>query len=166
MKDALGMVEVYGFALAVDIADTMLKTANIQLEDLKITRGIGWLTIAVEGNVGAVNAAILAGTEKAKAMEGYISSKVIPRPIPNIFGEKPEAEPKQAEVDESKEKPTETQSTEVEKQSNDIGSIADDAAVATEDTSGITDLAGEKTKEKKSNGKKKVKKAKRTKEDK
>lgn len=87
MKEALGMVEVHRYVVAIEVADVMVKTANVRLDELRFTRGLGWVTITVLGNVGAVNAAISAGEQVARMRNGYISSKVIPRPIENIFGE-------------------------------------------------------------------------------
>lgn len=87
MKEALGMVEVHRYVVAIEVADVMIKTANVRLDELRFTRGLGRVTITVLGNVGAINAAISAGEQVARMRNGYISSKVIPRPIENIFGE-------------------------------------------------------------------------------
>ncbi|WP_440897517.1 BMC domain-containing protein [Amphibacillus sp. Q70] len=85
MNEALGMLEVYGFVAAVEVGDIMAKAANIRLGSMKRTRENGWMTVIIYGDVGAVKAGIEAGEQAAKGKGAYISSKVIPRPIDDIF---------------------------------------------------------------------------------
>lgn len=85
MNEALGMLEVHGFVAAVEAGDIMVKAANVRLERLKRTRGNGWITVIIYGDVGAVKAGIEAGEYATKIKGAYISSKVIPRPIDDIF---------------------------------------------------------------------------------
>ncbi|NBJ68048.1 MULTISPECIES: BMC domain-containing protein [Clostridia] len=85
MRDALGIIEVRGLVSSIEVSDAMLKAADVQLTKLNITRGIGWMMIAVNGKVGAVNAAIEAGEKVAAFKNSLVSSKVIPRPIDDIF---------------------------------------------------------------------------------
>ncbi|WP_461212861.1 BMC domain-containing protein [Lacticaseibacillus sp. GG6-2] len=80
MGEALGMLEVKGYVAAVTFTDLMLKAANVKLLKVKRTRGMGWMSIFIQGDVGAVNAAIAAAKAQAMAAELYVSSKVIPRP--------------------------------------------------------------------------------------
>lgn len=82
MKEALGMVEVRGLALAITVADGMAKAANVTLAGIEKARGQGWMTIFVTGDVGAVNSAVATGATLAGA--GLISQKVIPRPAEGI----------------------------------------------------------------------------------
>lgn len=84
MTEALGMIEVIGLVSAIDTADTMAKVANISIVELKKTRGFGWMTIVIEGDVAAVQAAISSGEQYTKEKKQYISSKVIPRPAMNL----------------------------------------------------------------------------------
>ncbi|WP_286675671.1 BMC domain-containing protein, partial [Clostridium sp. CMCC3678] len=51
------MIEIKGLASAITVADTMAKVANIQLVDTEKAKGFGWITVKVEGDVAAVNAA-------------------------------------------------------------------------------------------------------------
>ncbi|GCF93134.1 propanediol utilization protein PduK [Enterococcus florum] len=99
-RESLGMVEVRGLVAAIEIADAMVKAANVCLGELIKTKGNGWMTVTVFGDVGAVNAAVDCGKHLAAQKSSLISSKVIPRPIDNIFMDK--AEP---EVEESVEEP-------------------------------------------------------------
>lgn len=82
MKEALGMVEVRGLALAITVADGMAKAANVTLAGIERARGQGWMTIFVTGDVGAVNSAVATGASLAGA--GLISQKVIPRPAEGV----------------------------------------------------------------------------------
>ena len=85
MKQALGMIEVRGLSTGILIADTMAKTANIQIYDIENTKGLGYMTVKVVGDVGAVNSAISAAKQEAIEYGKYISSTVIPRPNDFIY---------------------------------------------------------------------------------
>ena len=100
IRESLGMVEVRGLVVAIEIADAMVKAANVRLGELIRTKGNGWMTVRVFGDVGAVNAAVDCGKHLAAQKNSLISSKVIPRPIDNIFMEQaePEAPVEPAEV--------------------------------------------------------------------
>lgn len=140
MKEALGMVEVHRYVVAIEVADLMVKTANVRLNELRFTRGLGWVTITVLGNVGAVDAAISAGEQVARMRNGYISSKVIPRPIENIFGETNDTdktEPTILEETERAKKEAEAKETtaELDSEQNEINtdSIIEDAPKESEE---------------------------------
>lgn len=80
MKQALGLVEIQGLSTAVVVADTMAKAANIQILEIENTKGLGYMTIKLAGDVGAVNAAVNAGRQIGIANQKLVSWKVIPRP--------------------------------------------------------------------------------------
>lgn len=80
MKQALGLVEIQGMSTAVVVADTMVKAANIRIIDMENTKGLGYMTIKIAGDVGAVNAAVNAGRQVGMLHGRLVSSKVIPRP--------------------------------------------------------------------------------------
>lgn len=80
MKQALGLVEIEGLSTAVVVADTMSKAANVQLLGLENAKGLGYMTIKIAGDVGAVNAAVNAGCQVGRMNGRLISWKVIPRP--------------------------------------------------------------------------------------
>lgn len=84
MKQALGLIEIKGLSTAILVADTMAKTANIKIEQIENTKGLGWMTIKIAGDVGAVNAAVKAGELVGSANQFFISSKVIPRPSDSV----------------------------------------------------------------------------------
>lgn len=84
MKEALGLVETRGLSNAVFVADAMVKTANISIIDLENTKGLGFITIKISGDVGAVNAAVTAGKQVAIENNAFVSAKIIPRPSNSI----------------------------------------------------------------------------------
>lgn len=75
MHQAIGMIEIKGLASAITVADTMAKVANIQLVDTEKAKGFGWITVKVEGDVAAVNAALEAGEQTAIASDSFIAKK-------------------------------------------------------------------------------------------
>lgn len=80
MKQALGLIEISGLSTAVLAADTMAKAANIRILEIENTKGLGYMTIKIAGEVGAVNAAVNAGKQIGAANNKLVSWKVIPRP--------------------------------------------------------------------------------------
>lgn len=77
--EALGMIETRGFVGAVEAADAMVKAANVTLINYK-TVGSGLVTVLIRGDVGAVKAAVEAGTSAAERVGELVSMHVIPRP--------------------------------------------------------------------------------------
>ncbi|NPV44491.1 MAG: BMC domain-containing protein [Firmicutes bacterium] len=80
---SLGFVETKGFVAAIEAADAMVKAANVELLG-KESIGAGYITVIVEGDVGAVKAAVDAGATAAKRVGEVISVHVIPRPHQEI----------------------------------------------------------------------------------
>lgn len=78
-SDALGMVETKGLVGAIEAADAMSKAANVRLVGYERI-GSGMVTVMVRGDVGAVKAAVDAGTAAASHVGEVISTHVIPRP--------------------------------------------------------------------------------------
>ncbi|WP_226351400.1 BMC domain-containing protein [Pseudonocardia sp. ICBG601] len=76
---ALGMIETKGLVGAIEAADAMVKAANVEVEGYRTLRN-GQVSVLVRGDVGAVNAAIAAGTAAASRVGELYSSHVIPRP--------------------------------------------------------------------------------------
>ena len=73
------MIETKGLVGAVEAADAMVKSANVNLIG-RTQVGGGLVTVMVRGDVGAVKAAVDAGAAAAKAVGELISVHVIPRP--------------------------------------------------------------------------------------
>jgi microcompartment protein CcmL/EutN len=82
MNNAIGGVELSSVAKGLERADTMLKTAEVSL---LLSRSIcaGKYIVLVTGEVGAVNAAVEAGANKAA--HSLVDSFVIPNIHPEVF---------------------------------------------------------------------------------
>ena len=78
-KQALGMVETKGLVGSIEAADAMVKAANVHLIG-KVHVGGGLVTVMVRGDVGAVKAAVDAGSAAASVVGEVKSCHVIPRP--------------------------------------------------------------------------------------
>ena len=79
MPDALGKIETKGFVAMVEAADAMVKAAKVTLTRYEKTGG-GLVTVFVRGDVGAVQAAVDAGSRAAQKVGELVSAHVIPRP--------------------------------------------------------------------------------------
>jgi ethanolamine utilization protein EutM len=79
MQSAIGLIETRGLIGAIEAADAMVKAANVSLLGEERIGG-GYVTIIIEGDVGAVKAATDAGAAAAKRVGEVISVHVIPRP--------------------------------------------------------------------------------------
>ncbi|MBT2760575.1 BMC domain-containing protein [Paenibacillus sp. ISL-20] len=75
---ALGLVEVRGFLGAVAAADAALKAASVTCIGMEIIGG-GLVTVKLDGDVGAVQAAVSAGAEMAKQLNVLLTRHVIAR---------------------------------------------------------------------------------------
>lgn len=79
MELALGLIETKGLVGAIEAADAMTKTANVQLIGKEYAKG-GLVTIKIMGETAAVKAAVDAGAAAAQRVGQLISVHVIPRP--------------------------------------------------------------------------------------
>ena len=77
--EALGMVETRGLVAAIEAADAMVKAANVVLVGSEKI-GSGLVSVMVRGDVGAVKAAVEAGSAAAASLGEVIATHVIPRP--------------------------------------------------------------------------------------
>jgi ethanolamine utilization protein EutM len=76
---ALGMIETYGLTPAIEAADAMVKAADVELWGYK-SIGAGLIAVMVRGDVGAVKAAIDAGTYIAEQFGKINAVQVIAAP--------------------------------------------------------------------------------------
>ncbi len=89
---AKGFIETKGLVAAIEAADAMVKAANVEFV-AKETIGGGYVTVIIEGDVGAVKAAVDVGATAAKKVGELVSVHVIARPqqeIDSIFIKKQE----------------------------------------------------------------------------
>lgn len=78
-----GFIETKGLVAAIEAADAMVKAANVTLVRSKIIGG-GLVTVIIEGDVGAVKAAVDAGAAAAQRVGELVSVHVIARPDTEI----------------------------------------------------------------------------------
>ena len=81
--NALGMIETKGLVAAIEAADAMVKAANVRLIGREQV-GSGLVTVMVRGDVGAVKAAVDAGSAAASVVGEVKSCHVIPRPHSDV----------------------------------------------------------------------------------
>lgn len=111
MRQAAGFIEMRGLTAAITAADIALKAANVELIGLELTRGMGYAVVKIQGDVGAVKAAVDAATSAPETVNYFVAKDVIARPSKDLDKlmyteetqglEKEEAKPK--ETEESKE---------------------------------------------------------------
>ena len=78
-KAAIGILETRGMASLMAATDAMLKSAEVQICG-RHGIGSGWLTVAIKGQVAAVQTAISIGETEANRSGELINSRVVPRP--------------------------------------------------------------------------------------
>ncbi len=93
-NNSLGMIETKGLVGAIEAADAMVKSANVQLVGKEQVGG-GLVTVMVRGDVGAVKAATDAGAAAAEKVGELISVHVIARPHAEVDNILPKGRPTQ-----------------------------------------------------------------------
>ena len=84
MQKSLGLIETQGLAGGIEAADAAVKSANVELIGYELTRGGGWTTVKIQGDVGAVKAAVDAARIAAMRIGEVVSAHVIPRPHTSV----------------------------------------------------------------------------------
>ncbi|MBF8983110.1 BMC domain-containing protein [Lutibacter sp. B2] len=79
MNQALGIFEIRSKVGAIVAADAMVKAADVTIADFNLV-GSGVISVMVEGEVAAVNAAIESAKMSVGNMAEIISINVIARP--------------------------------------------------------------------------------------
>ena len=79
MSGAIGLVETRGLVESIEVADSMVKAANVKLL-VREKVGRGLVTVIVTGDVGTVKAAVEAEASAAKRVGELLSVHIIPRP--------------------------------------------------------------------------------------
>jgi microcompartment protein CcmL/EutN len=83
--DAIGVVETTTVASAIVAADLALKTATVDLFDLRIANGLGGKSFfALTGEVSDVRSSVTAGARHAQENGHLARQVVIPRPHPGL----------------------------------------------------------------------------------
>jgi len=78
-RNALGLIETVGLTGAIEAADAAAKAAAVVLTKAEVTPG-ALVTIHIEGELGAVQAAVEAGVAACQKVGHLLSYVVIPRP--------------------------------------------------------------------------------------
>ena len=85
-RGSLGIIETYSAASAIKAADIAVKTAKVEIYDLRVSRGMGGKGIVlVTGEVGDVTAAVEAGGAYAKEMGQLNATSVIAAPHAELW---------------------------------------------------------------------------------
>ena len=82
-KEAVGMIETRGLTAAMAAADALSKAAEVALVGTEKI-GSGLVTVMVRGDVGAVKAAVEAGSAAASRLGELVATHVIPRPHEDV----------------------------------------------------------------------------------
>lgn len=85
MRNSIGLIEVVGLVGALEAADAAAKSANVQLVGMETAKGSGMITVKIEGEVSAVQAAVDAGVMAASRLTKVVSKLVIARPDKNTY---------------------------------------------------------------------------------
>lgn len=86
--EALGLIESFSVAALIEAADTAVKTADVQLLEIRLAMALGGKAFArVCGAVSAVQAAVEAGAAIVEAKGLLVNKVVIPAPSPELYGE-------------------------------------------------------------------------------
>ncbi|WP_283163577.1 BMC domain-containing protein [Brenneria tiliae] len=83
-KQSLGLIETVGLTAAIEAADAAVKSANVNLVGYELAKGGGMVTVKLEGEIGAVNAAISAASHAAGNVGRVYAQKVIARPADHL----------------------------------------------------------------------------------
>lgn len=79
--EALGIIETFSVSSGIMAADTAVKAANVNLIEVRLSRGLGGKAfVTMTGTVGDVKAAVNAGSEQAKKDGLLVGYSVIPAP--------------------------------------------------------------------------------------
>ncbi|WP_071162436.1 BMC domain-containing protein [[Clostridium] dakarense] len=79
-QNAIGMIETKGLIAAIEAADVMLKSANVEIVGNKYHKvRSGIIAVVVTGDVGAVKSAVESGSDAAKKIGKVLTVDVIAR---------------------------------------------------------------------------------------
>lgn len=83
---ALGIIETFTVASAIEAGDTAAKTSQVQLIEIRTARGMGGKSfVAMTGNIADVTAAVEAGARRAKEEGMLVNTETIANPHPDVW---------------------------------------------------------------------------------
>ena len=87
-KGSLGLIETFSAASCIKAADIAVKTARVEIFDLRVSRGMGGKgVVMLTGEVGDVTAAVEAGENYAKTAAALSSSSIIAAPHADLWNQ-------------------------------------------------------------------------------
>ena len=87
-EGSLGLIETFSAASAIKAADIAVKTARVEIYDLRVSRGMGGKgVVMITGDVGDVTAAVEAGANYAKGLSTLSSYSVIAAPHAELWNQ-------------------------------------------------------------------------------
>jgi len=82
--EAIGLVETFGIVFILEAADAMVKAADVEVIGFENVAS-GYISVLVQGDVGACKTSVAAGVKAVADMGGEVySSVVIARPHPDL----------------------------------------------------------------------------------
>ena len=85
---SLGLLETFSAASAIKAADIAVKTARVEIYDLRVSRGMGGKgVVMITGEIGDVTAAVEAGANYAKSVSTLSSYTVIAAPHTELWNQ-------------------------------------------------------------------------------
>jgi microcompartment protein CcmL/EutN len=86
--EALGIVESFSVASLIEGADAAVKTANVELIEIRLAMALGGKAfVTLTGNVAAVQSAVEAGAQVVGQKGMLVNKVVIPHPRPELLNE-------------------------------------------------------------------------------
>lgn len=82
-RNAIGLIETVGLTGAIEAADAAAKAAAVHVNKSEVTPA-ALVTIHIEGELGAVEAAVEAGCDSCRKVGQLLSFVIIPRPDPGL----------------------------------------------------------------------------------
>ena len=87
-KGALGLIETFSAATTIKAADLAVKTAKVEIFDLRVSRGMGGKgVVMLTGEIGDVAAAVEAGANYAATTGQLSSQSVIAAPHAELWNQ-------------------------------------------------------------------------------
>lgn len=87
-RGSLGLIETFSAASAIRAADIAVKTARVEIYDLRVSRGMGGKgVVMITGDIGDVSAAVEAAANYAKGVATLSSTAVIAAPHEELWNQ-------------------------------------------------------------------------------
>jgi len=79
--DSVGIIEIHAMATALEVADTVVKSGNVTLVEVRLAKCLGGKSfVSFTGDIGSVRSAAKTGEDLARSRGQLLHSVVIPKP--------------------------------------------------------------------------------------